>query len=629
VEAVRKGSTDSARSAEAPLPVRLLGSSVARLCAALMAAVVLAGAFVGVAAATPPRCSHLATAAPRSVVIGGPRLTQLQAVCLLSRYPKVASWLHRYPKGLHGGATYLRGGLWDVRIASGSAGVIAIGAVVDRSGKVLVAWTGPQVGWSMARGTKGAFGGRALNSWPFWLALCAVFFVGLADVRRPVSVRNLDLLALLGFGVSLWYFDHGRVFASASLIYPPLAYLLVRALWIGLRGRSTGSRPLWPVWLLAGLAVFACTFRIAADLTGTSVIDVGYSGVAGAEAIAQGHSPYGHMPSSSAALRPCGPTLLAAPYAFRVQANGRCELGDDHGDTYGPVAYESYLPGYELLGWTTPFNYTKAARFTSILFDLLCLVGLALVGRRFGGNRLAATLAFAWTTFPFTLYALGNNTNDTVQAAFLIWGFWLVSSPVARGALGALAGWAKFAPLIVAPMWATYPDGIVRSPKTARFVAAFAAVTVAVFSILLLEPNVSHAAKTFVDRALRWQVGRTSPFSIWDWRQYHAAGLPDLHLIQKALQVLLVLGALVLPFYPRKKTPLQLAALTAALLLGFQLVQTYWFYTYIPWFFPFIAFALLAPVARSGAPVTEAARASIRKRGVLSLRPGPEPDLSA
>jgi hypothetical protein len=44
---------------------------------------------------------------------------------------------------------------------------------------------------------------------------------------------------------------------------------------------------------------------------------------------------------------------------------------------------------------------------------------------------------------------------------------------------------------------------------------------------------------------------------------------------------------------------LQLAALTAALLIGFELVLTYWFYTYIPWFFPFAAFALLAPRERA------------------------------
>jgi len=58
--------------------------------------------------------------------------------------------------------------------------------------------------------------------------------------------------------------------------------------------------------------------------------------------------------------------------------------------------------------------------------------------------------------------------------------------------------------------------------------------------------------------------------------------------------VLLVIGAFVVAFIPRRKTPLQLAALTGALLIGFQLVPVYWIYLYIPWFFPFVAFAVLA-----------------------------------
>jgi len=60
------------------------------------------------------------------------------------------------------------------------------------------------------------------------------------------------------------------------------------------------------------------------------------------------------------------------------------------------------------------------------------------------------------------------------------------------------------------------------------------------------------------------------------------------------LQVALVLGALAVAFFPRTKSPLQLAALTAALLAGFELVQTYWLYTYIPWFFGFAAVALVS-----------------------------------
>ena len=63
------------------------------------------------------------------------------------------------------------------------------------------------------------------------------------------------------------------------------------------------------------------------------------------------------------------------------------------------------------------------------------------------------------------------------------------------------------------------------------------------------------------------------------------------------LQVLLVAGSLAAAVWPRRKSPLQLAALTAALLAGFELVLTYWLYTYIPWFFPFAAIAVFAPAA--------------------------------
>src|ERR671935_5518 len=89
------------------------------------------------------------------------------------------------------------------------AGVIALGAgkVGAPGGAVLEAWTGPQVAWKMARGYPGAFGGKEINSAALWLGFCALFFLGLADLRRPLSLRNLDLLALLSFSISLWYFN--------------------------------------------------------------------------------------------------------------------------------------------------------------------------------------------------------------------------------------------------------------------------------------------------------------------------------------------------------------------------------------------------------------------------------------
>jgi hypothetical protein len=75
--------------------------------------------------------------------------------------------------------------------------------------------------------------------------------------------------------------------------------------------------------------------------------------------------------------------------------------------------------------------------------------------------------------------------------------------------------------------------------------------------------------------------------------------------VQKVLAALVVVAAFVVAFVPRRKSPLQLAALTGALLIGFELVLTHWFYLYIPWFFPFAAVALIAwarPVLRPEEP---------------------------
>ena len=57
----------------------------------------------------------------------------------------------------------------------------------------------------------------------------------------------------------------------------------------------------------------------------------------------------------------------------------------------------------------------------------------------------------------------------------------------------------------------------------------------------------------------------------------------------------LVAGAVLLWRWPRRRSALQLAAFTGAVIVGFELVLTHWFYLYLPWFFPFVAIAVLAP----------------------------------
>ena len=527
----------------------------------------------------------------------GPLLTERRATRILLADPRVAGWLERYPPDPQTDADFERKtGNWTVRVWSGRAGQVAEGTVDDLAETVEDVRTGPQVAWSMARGSWRAFGGKTINEPAVWLAFCAVFLLGLVDWRRPLRLRNLDLLVLLLFTPSLWLFNEGRIFASASLAYPPLVYLLARMLWIGFHGRpEPAARRTWPVWVLAGATVFLVGFRAGINVQAErSVIDVGYAGVVGAQRILDGEAPYGNMPTRDSSLEPCGRPGSDGVVDDRIQTNGRCEHANERGDTYGPVSYFAYVPGVVALGWSGDWDALPAAHATSLVFDALCLLGLALVGRRFGGNRLAATLAFAWAAYPFTQYASNSNTNDAIMPAFLIWGFLFLSHAWARGAAVALAGWTKFGALLVAPLWLTYPDGL-RLPRLGRFAVGFAAATLAAFSILLLEPDAVEAARTFADRTLGFQLDRESPFSIWGWGQYHAAGIPDLHWPQRVLEVAVVAFAVAVAFVPRRKTPLQLAALTAALLLGFELALTHWFYLYIPWFLPFVALALFLP----------------------------------
>jgi hypothetical protein len=537
------------------------------------------------------------------------RLTTERATALFLANDKVADWLDRYPKaGRATGATYeaesskcsagTQGGCWNVTVTwkkndKVDAGVVATGKVDDRTGRVTEAWTGPQVAWKMARGYAGAFGGKKINSLRYWLPFCFVFLLGLLDFRRPLSLRNLDLFALLSFSVSLWFFNHGNVFTSVPLVYPPLLYLFARCVWLGVRGRPVrAGRPLWKPAVLLAAAVFLIGFRVGLNLADSNVIDVGYAGVIGAQRISSGVMPYDNFPKEDE-LKSCGPADSEGEIRDRIQFNGRCESANPLGDTYGPVAYEAYLPGYWIRGWSGKWDKLPAVHLTSIIFDVLSALGLGLVGLRFGGRWLGAALVFAWAAFPFTQYASMSNTNDTIVPVFLIFGFWLASSPWARGVSVALSGLTKFAPLIVAPLWLTYP-GPVRRPRPAlAFAAGFLIATVVAFSILLLDGHPVQAAHTFYERTLKTQITRESPFSLWDWAQYHARGIPDLHIVQRVLEGLLVLGAVAVAFVPRTKTPLQLAALTGALLIGFEIVLTHWSWLYIPWFFPFVVFAVL------------------------------------
>jgi len=107
-------------------------------------------------------------------------------------------------------------GRWEVAYFSGGEELVLV--YVDlHSGEATESWTGYQVSWKMARGYSGAFGHK-LNAPYVFIPLCLVFLLGLVDWRRLWRIANLDLLVLLGFGVSHYFFNRAEIGVSVPLV---------------------------------------------------------------------------------------------------------------------------------------------------------------------------------------------------------------------------------------------------------------------------------------------------------------------------------------------------------------------------------------------------------------------------
>jgi hypothetical protein len=496
----------------------------------------------------------------------GRKLSANRVLAIAAKLPKMRKVRAEY-RGSYGGA-YLKGAFrWQVSYFSrGGKKEIGQVAIDDATGRVLEQWTGFQVPWTMARGYPGAFG-RHVNALYIWLPLCVLFFVPFFDFRRPFSLLHLDLLVLLSFSVSLAFFNNAHIYASVPLAYPPLLYLLARMLALLRRDRPGRTRAVRPLrllipttWLAVGV-IFLLGFRIGLNVTDSNVIDVGYAGVIGAQRVEHGKPLYGGWP-----------------------------VENEHGDTYGPFNYEAYIPFRQIFGWSGKWDDLPAAHAAAIVFDLLAVALLFLLGRRMRGPTLGVALAYAWVSYPFTLFALESNANDTlvavlVLAALLAASYRSTLAPAARGIMAALAGLTKFAPLALVPILAT--DGLRqldarRRPRAFALFLLAAAATAAIASIPALRHDTLH---TIYERTIEYQANRGSPFSVW--------GLYDLHGFEQAVELLAVALALVLAVVPRRADLVGLAAACGAVIIALQLGIEHWFYLYIPWFFPLAIIALL------------------------------------
>ena len=507
-----------------------------------------------------------------------PSLTREEAISIAEDDVRLRTWLANHPVTRTTAELEGKDRRWKVSFVGGPADAEVVEAEVyvgDEEGNIAEVRVGPQVAWMMARGYDGAFG-RAVSRWRIWVPLGIVFLLVLLPITRPRSIiswRTLDLLVLLSFTASWHWFNQGEIFTSVPLQYPPLIYLLARMAWITVRrararraapadGREptpTSPRmpglPGWmPAWLLVTVLIVLLALRWGLNGLNSNVIDVGYAGVIGADLIASGETPYGNFPENC----------------------GQC-------DTYGPLNYLMYVPFEAVSPYTGTWDDLPAAHAAATLFDGLTILALLVLGWRLAGRRMGLTFAIAWAAFPFTTFTLSSNSNDALISAAIAWGLVLAARPLGRGLMIGLGVAAKIVPAILIPLWARHPfpraDRAGGPRRLGRYVMGLVLAALLTGWVLFLDGT--DGLRAFWSRTVGYQADRESPFSIWG---QHPA-LEPLHI---AVGVLVVLAALLVMRWPRRIELVQWAAISAALIIGFELVLTHWFYLYIPWFLPLV-----------------------------------------
>jgi len=492
-----------------------------------------------------------------------PKLSEEKAIKLATASPEVREELRSH--GPYDAEAEYEDGTWTVRFYVDEPGAVggrptekgkevATVGVDDKTWVLDYVYTGDQVGWNMARGVRGAYGKEA-NYWWVWLPLALAFAAAFWRTDKLFSMRNLDIVALLGFLVSHGFFREGIVQEAVILWYPPLVYLFLRTLLMGFgigeKVEKTSNLPMWLLLVLAGLAG-ALVLGLNVD---SRVIDVGYAGVVGADRILDGTVPYGTMPA---------------------------DVGT--GDTYGPLNYLLYAPFVLMFGFSGEWDFLPAAHALTLFCFVAGAMALFFGGYRLSGKEGAAALVFAWAAFPYTVYATNNNTNDIIVAAVSAIGLAAAASPIARGASIAAGFAVKLYPLVLGPLWMTY-EGRKREPMV-DFVLGGVGVGLLTFWVILLDGHPVESARLFYEKTLAFQGDRVTPWSVF-------SQVPELAFLQRPLMALAIFLSILVAFVPREKTLRRLAALSAALVIAFQLTANYWFYAYITWFEPFVFVSLL------------------------------------
>lgn len=282
---------------------------------------------------------------------------------------------------------------------------------------------------------------------------------------------------------------------------------------------------------------------------------------------------------------------------------GHLPYGTEFGSNcvYGPLMYVLFLPagffasfiekipqdGFITLADFNNWHAMRGVQTTEFVLDILTLFGLYLLARKKGNHITGLVVVFIYAISPYILGMVSElgleRASHIAGMPFIIFALLLLHRPAIAGLLLGIATGMLYYPLFLAPLWFGYLWREYGMRKGLEFLVAyvFVGIICIIMLISMVKPiNESESSLgAFIDDTISQQQFKSgygnSPLSFWG--QY-----PDLAVWGKPIAGLLYCSfCFLLAFYPRHIGLERLIALTAAVLVGTQLVLSFSGGTYI------------------------------------------------
>jgi hypothetical protein len=268
--------------------------------------------------------------------------------------------------------------------------------------------------------------------------------------NRILSVRNLDLIALIALAPALLMVQYGRVHANTNIEQVGYIWLFTVSGLFLLRlllDPAMVRRPLLEANLSVGgltfLGISLFAFLMANVVVGTPDA----SDVAGSERAADlvGRKAPSNELSSLRTHGPAFPLLYVLP-----QISTQSVLGDS-GLQDAPVGTSETNSAN-----SAELRHVVTARVMAILSQLAIVIGLVLVCmRHFDNVRTGIGVATIYLLLPYTAMWTGSVTH-ALPGALLVWAIVFYRWPVVAGVMIGLAFGTVYCPMFLLPLWISF-----------------------------------------------------------------------------------------------------------------------------------------------------------------------------